>query len=327
MAEDKGLVCVTGGTGFIASWLIMKLLQQGYTVRTTIRSHRDNLGFLTSLEGAKERLHFFHADLNEPDSFRAAIEGCRGVFHVAHPVGNTNEKPEEELTKMTVGGTLGILKLCVDSKTVKRVVYTSSAATVVYKGDGRQVVDENTWSDIDLFRSMKTGAEAYMASKTKTEKAALEFAQKNGLDLFTVIPTLVVGPFLCPNLPVSVRMALAMVLGSENHYRYLQGTSIVHVDDVASAHIFLFENPNAKAGRYICSYQELPLSELSAFLSSNYPDIKVPTADSLKDIKGFNKSTCSSKKLLDSGFKFKYGLESMFDGAIQSCKEKGHIPS
>lgn len=37
--EDKGVVCVTGGTGYVASWLIMKLLQLGYRVRTTVRSY------------------------------------------------------------------------------------------------------------------------------------------------------------------------------------------------------------------------------------------------------------------------------------------------
>jgi len=43
----------------------------------------------------------------------------------------------------------------------------------------------------------------------------------------------------------------------------------------------------------------------------------------LKDVEALETSGLSSKKLVDSGFKFKYGLEEMFDGAIQCCKEKG----
>jgi hypothetical protein len=39
MEGEKGRVCVTGGTGFVASWLIMKLLEQGYSVNTTVRPH------------------------------------------------------------------------------------------------------------------------------------------------------------------------------------------------------------------------------------------------------------------------------------------------
>ena len=37
MEEDKGTVCVTGGTGYLASWLIKRLLDHGYSVHTTIR--------------------------------------------------------------------------------------------------------------------------------------------------------------------------------------------------------------------------------------------------------------------------------------------------
>ena len=43
----------------------------------------------------------------------------------------------------------------------------------------------------------------------------------------------------------------------------------------------------------------------------------------LKDVVGFKIPGVSSKKLLNSGFKFRYGLDEMFDGAIQCCKEKG----
>lgn len=39
MEDIKGTVCVTGGTGYVASWLIMRLLQHGYSVRATIRSN------------------------------------------------------------------------------------------------------------------------------------------------------------------------------------------------------------------------------------------------------------------------------------------------
>lgn len=143
-----------------------------------------------------------------------AIEGCIGVFHVAHPIIISEQEPEDETIKLTVEGTLGILKACLNSKTVKRVVYTSSAATVVYSGNDQGLVDENTWSDIDFYKTLnRKGTNLYMATKTKTEKAALEFAEKHGLDLVTLIPPLVVGPFICGHLPSSVGLALCMILG------------------------------------------------------------------------------------------------------------------
>ncbi|KAJ7962203.1 Dihydroflavonol reductase [Quillaja saponaria] len=62
------------------------------------------------------------------------------------------------------------------------------------------------------------------------------------------------------------------------------------------------------------------------FLSSKYPDqFPVPTVESVKEIKGHKSPTQSSKKLLDAGFRFKYGIDEMLDEAIQCCKDKGYL--
>ncbi|GMJ01574.1 BRI1-5 ENHANCED 1 [Hibiscus trionum] len=114
MEEDKGTVCVTGGTGFIASWLIKRLLEEGYSVRTTIRPDPENkrdLSFLTGLPGAAEKLEIFTADLSDPLSFDAAIEGSKGVFHVATPVDFENKEPGEVVTERAISGTLGMLEI------------------------------------------------------------------------------------------------------------------------------------------------------------------------------------------------------------------------
>ena len=127
---------------------------------------------------------------------------------------------------------------------------------------------------------------------------------------------------------------------------------MVHVDDVAIAHIFLLEHPDLK-GRYICSPLEVTIHQISEFLSVKYPEYPVPRAEyvptfllissflsniwrklntntacfcsALKGIEESKSRGLSSKKLVDSGFEFKYGFEEMFDGAIQCCKERGLI--
>ena len=135
--------------------------------------------------------------------------------------------------------------------------------------------------------------------------------------------------------------------------------SMVHIDDVARAHIFLLEHPDAK-GRYNCSTQTISHQKIAEILSANYPEFPIPTAEwvksfpsaffsiiqtyiiqswtnsrfsptssflgsSLAEIKGMKVPGLSSKKLLDTGFKFKYGVEEMFDGAIKCCKERGYL--
>ncbi|KAE7997063.1 hypothetical protein FH972_001730 [Carpinus fangiana] len=289
MEGVKGPVCVAGGTGFIGSWLIMRLLDHGYSVQTTVRS---------ASSGASKRPQIFNADLSDPQSFNAPIEGCTGVFHVATPIDFEDKEPEEIVTKRAIDGVLGVLQACLNSKTVKRVVYTSSGTDVVLNSDAQEVdeMDESFRSDVDFLKASHPSRHSgsYNISKTLTERATLEYEEKHGLDVVTLIPSFVVGPFICPKFPSSVRTMLTMVLGDKDQYSLLLNTSLVHIDDLASAHIFLLECPTTKRS-------------------------------TLKEIRGYKIPSLSTKKLLGSGFKYKYGINEMFDGAIQCCKEKGYL--
>ncbi|KAK4476522.1 hypothetical protein RD792_015678 [Penstemon davidsonii] len=299
-----------------------KLVELMNRLKSLRKGSKKDISYLTNLPGASERLHIFNADLEKPDSFDAAIAGCIAVFHVAHPIDFGNKETEEMITEKSVKGMLGILKACVDSKTVKRVVYTSSASTVMFSNERKvDVLDESLWSDVDYIRDVNLfGGSSYYISKTITERAAIEFAEKNSLDLVTVLPTWIHGPFICSGLPGSVSSSLSTIIGNEKQIRYYPN-NLVHIDDVASAHIFLFEYPEAK-GRYICSAVEITTDKLKEFLSERYPEFQIPSADSLTDAE-VKFVSLSSKKLSDTGFKYKYGLEEMFDGAIECCKEKG----
>ncbi|KAK1394032.1 Vestitone reductase [Heracleum sosnowskyi] len=323
---EKGVVCVTGGTGYVASWLIMRLLQHGYAVNTTIRSDRadqkKDVSYLTNLPGALERLRIFNADLDKPESFNDSIQGCVGVFHLAHTIDFEVKEDVETITKRSVNATISILQACLNSKTVKRVVHTSSAATVMFSGKDSGVLDETSWTDVDVVRSLKTVRESYYVSKTLTERAALEFAETHGLDLVTVLPPFIHGPFITPHFPGSVRTSMSMIIDDENPFEFSGNTSFVHMDDVATAHIFLFEYPNA-SGRYICSGADITLEDFPKFLRQRYPEYKVSSTRFQKKLKDSKTVRLSSKKLLDTGFKFRYGLEQMYDDAIECCKERG----
>ncbi|KOM42512.1 hypothetical protein LR48_Vigan05g011600 [Vigna angularis] len=91
------LVCVTGASGYIASWLVKFLLERGYTVNATVRDPSDprKVDHLLSLDGAKERLHLFKANLLEEGSFDSAVQGCHGVFHTASPFFLSSKDPQK----------------------------------------------------------------------------------------------------------------------------------------------------------------------------------------------------------------------------------------
>lgn len=98
---------------------------------------------------------------------------------------------------------------------MKRVVYTASAACLIVDSKGQEdTIDESTWSDIDYIRSIGMHGYVYAITKTLTEKACLDFAEKHGLDLIAVIPTAVHGSFITPNLPSSVRLCMSTIFSN-----------------------------------------------------------------------------------------------------------------
>ncbi|KAJ0439477.1 putative cinnamyl-alcohol dehydrogenase [Helianthus annuus] len=167
MSGEGKVVCVTGASGYIASWLVKLLLARGYTVHATVRSLDDpkKIEHLLALDGAKERLSLFEANLTAEGSFDSAIDGCVCVFHTASPVMFSVDDPKTKLLDPALKGTLNVLKSAAKVKSLKRVVLTSSIATVMYGvklPESGGVVDETWFSDrvvceeIEVFRIGET---------------------------------------------------------------------------------------------------------------------------------------------------------------------------
>src|SRR5215468_7674136 len=90
MAET---VLVTGGTGYVAGWCIVELLNRGYTVRTTVRNLSKEQTVRANISAQidpGDRLSFFVADLTSDDGWDTAVAGCDYILHVASPLGSDN---------------------------------------------------------------------------------------------------------------------------------------------------------------------------------------------------------------------------------------------
>ncbi|KAF8391457.1 hypothetical protein HHK36_023762 [Tetracentron sinense] len=328
----KKVACVTGGTGYMASQLVKCLLQKGYSVNTTARDpdNQKKIPHLVELQNSGD-LKIFKADLTDEGSFDAAIAGCDLVFHVATPVHFESKDPENDMIKPAVQGTLSVLKSCVKAGTVKRVVLTSSAAAVsINKLNGTGLVmNEECWTDVEFLESEKPPTWGYPASKALAEKAAWKFAEENKIDLITIIPSLMAGPSLTPDVPSSTCLAMSLFLGNEFLINGMKGMqmlsgsiSMAHVEDVCRAHIFVAEKESA-SGRYICCLINTSVTELAEFLNKRYPDYKIPT--DFGDFPAKAKLIISSEKLIKEGFSFKYGIEEIYDQTIEYFKAKGML--
>ncbi|MFS8027521.1 putative cinnamyl-alcohol dehydrogenase [Helianthus anomalus] len=167
MAREGKVVCVTGASGYIASWLVKLLLDHSYTVHATIRSLDDTkkTEHLLALDGAKERLSLFEANLSVEGSFDSAFNGCVCVFHTASPVTFASlDDPQVvfcsfalkfsrlmELLDPAVKGTLNVLKSAAKVQSLKRVVFTSSLAAVIYGYKPPSGVVNETWFSDPVF--------------------------------------------------------------------------------------------------------------------------------------------------------------------------------
>ncbi|XP_062022928.1 bifunctional dihydroflavonol 4-reductase/flavanone 4-reductase [Rosa rugosa] len=326
MGSESESVCVTGASGFVGSWLVMRLLERGYTVRATVRdpANSKKVKHLLDLPKAATHLTLWKADLAEEGSFDEAIKGCTGVFHVATPMDFESKDPENEVIKPTINGVLDIMKACLKAKTVRRLVFTASAGSVNVEETQKPVYNESNWSDVEFCRRVKMTGWMYFVSKTLAEQEAWKFAKENNIDFITIIPTLVIGPFLMPAMPPSLITGLSPLTGNESHYSIIKQGQFIHLDDLCQSHIYLYEHPKAE-GRYICSSHDATIHEIAKLLREKYPEYNVPTT--FKGIEeNLPKVHFSSKKLLETGFEFKYSLEDMFVGAVDACKAKGLLP-
>lgn len=269
-------VCVTGASGYIASWVVKLLLERGYIVHATVRSLKDpaKTEHLVCLDGAKERLHLFEANLMEQGSFDSAIQGCLGVFHIASPVIMNSPNPQEDIIDPAVKGTLNVLNSCAKVGSIKRVVFTSSTAAVIQNGRPltHQTLVDETWFSTPQGCEAFPHAKWYFLSKTMAEEAAWKLAKEKGIDMVSINPAVVIGPFYQPSLNFGASLMLNLINEPEKYPNIAMG--FVHIKDVAEAHIRAFEIPSAN-GRYILSETVAYFSEIVNILQELYPTLNL----------------------------------------------------
>jgi len=243
-------VLVTGGSGFIASWCILQLLEAGHDVRTTVRNLGREPELRAGLHGGitfgDDRLTVVAADLQADGGWAEAVSGMDYVLHVASPTLRNGPVDESEMVAAARDGVLRVLRASRDAG-VKRVVLTSASGAVVYghKKETRPFTEED-WTDVTA------DIAPYQKSKTLAERAAWEFisTEGGGLELAVINPTAVLGPTLGNDDPPSLR-TIKGLLGGAFPVCPPFGTGWVDVRDVADLHLLAMTHPAAAGERFI----------------------------------------------------------------------------
>jgi nucleoside-diphosphate-sugar epimerase len=275
----RGLVLVTGGSGYIAGYCIAQLLREGWRVRTTVRNlaraedARATIGKIAANAGTIE---FMAADLNSDAGWADAVAGAECVLHVASPVPIVDPKSDDELVRPARDGALRVLKASRDAG-VKRVVMTSSIAAIACgRGERAEPFTEADWTD----ETNRSDTSPYDRAKTIAERAAWAWHKAEGgtLELVTVNPALVLGPVLGSDFSASLEAIKKLLDGSVPALPRF-GFSPVDVRDIAQLHLLAMTAPAAAGQRFIGSADFYWLKDMAKILKEGLGDRarKVPT--------------------------------------------------
>ncbi len=235
---------ITGATGFVGSAVLRQLIAAGHCVRALVRPGSDcrNLAGLS--------VEVITGDLTDRASLDRAVAGCSVLFHVAAVYRLWTPRPDE-IYEANVTGTINLMQAAARAG-VKRIVYTSSVATLGFRTDGEP-------SDECTPVSMSDMVGPYKRSKFLAEAEVKRLADKDGLPVVIVNPSTPVGPRDIKPTPTG-RMVLDAASGRMPAY-VDTGLNLVHVDDVALGHLLALEH--GKIGeRYILGCRNMTLKEI-----------------------------------------------------------------
>jgi len=273
-------VLVSGGSGYIAGFLIRQLVTEGWRVHTTVRNLAREGGVRKLLAVDDSRLHFFAADLNADAGWAEATAGCSHVAHVASPLPAGVPGDPNELILPARDGALRALRAA-KAAGVRRFVMTSSVAAISYgRGRGTHHFTEADWTLLE-----QPGLTPYIRSKTIAERAARDWVAKEGggIEFCTINPSVVLGPVWSADYSTSVMVVKRLLDGRVGACPDI-GFGVVDVRDVAGLHVRALKAPGMAGERFIASGRFMKLREIAAVLRAELgPQARKVTTRNLPD--------------------------------------------
>lgn len=173
-------VLVTGGTGFLGSYILEELINNGYTLRAIRRSFKMPKWISPNL---LEKVEWVEGDILDIISLEEAMEGMDAVIHSAALVSFV-KKDKDLLYQLNVDGTANVVNAALE-KNIQRLVHISSVAALGRKAGGHSVDETAKWEENPLQTH-------YARSKFKGELQAWR-GFSEGLDTVILNPSTILG--------------------------------------------------------------------------------------------------------------------------------------
>ena len=255
---------LTGATGFLGSAVLRQLVDDGQNVRVLARPN----GARRNISGVK--CEIVEGDLNDPESLKAAADGCDALYHVAADYRIWAPDPSE-LYRTNDQGTVALFRAAAEAG-VARMIYTSSVATLGIHSDGTPSNEDTPVSRSDMVGH-------YKRSKFDAEESVKKLIRDDQLPIVIVNPSTPIGPRDVKPTPTG--RIILQAAASRMPAFVDTGLNIVHVDDVAAGHLLAFRNGEV-GERYILGGEDLSLREILAdvakVLGRKSPVISLPHA-------------------------------------------------
>ena len=186
--ELKGLgkILVTGGTGFVGSYLVRRLVEDGLEVRVMDNNIRGHLDRLSDLEG---KFEFVQGDICSYEETLAATEGMNTMFHLAFINGTKNfyENPDKVL-EVGVKGAINSLDAAIKHK-LKNYFVTSSSE--VYQEPTHIPTTEK---ERIIVPNPMNPRYSYSGGKIITELLAIHYTKSSDMKVVVIRPHNFYGP-------------------------------------------------------------------------------------------------------------------------------------
>ncbi len=242
-------VLVTGANGFLGSWVVRRLIQDGHQVFSLVRKSSD----LSELEGIPTE--YLYGDVTDVHSLLQAFQGMDTVFHLAGLIAYKKSE-RAAMEKVNVEGTRNVIEAC-RATSVRRLVHLSSVVAVGASFDSHHVLNEESPYNVghlDL---------GYFETKREAELLVIEACRKNRLDAVILNPSTIYGPGDARK--GSRKIQLKVARGKFKFYTP-GGVNVVYVEDVVDGILSAWKKGRT-GERYILAGQNLSIKELFAMIA------------------------------------------------------------